>query len=248
MDLPAKTDGLAKLLGHATENLPANQDVYETTSAFVDEVIDKTPERAHLSDIRSVSHTLLESHQSRELGQLTRDFILNRSAQSEKLSKLGPHVLIELISSGMLPSRLSKSLGVSYATLDLYLERHCDPVELDRAHALAADMLIEQGREELEACNEGSKLGIMKATEIAKNNLMIAKALSQKYADKRASDIQVNTQINGVGETAIKESWLRMYEPELEDLAPLPEFKAVKEIENDSLNNADLDDGEFTLG
>lgn len=247
MDLPSKTEGLAALMAPDTKDLPATQEVFKSTADFVAEVIENTPEETKISDIESVKNLLLEKYSSKPAGELTRDFVLNRGAQSEKLTKLGPDVLLDLISLGMLPSRLSKSLGVSYATLDLYLERHCDPVSLDRAMALAADMLVDEGREQLEMCDETSKLGIMKASEIAKNNLMIAKSLSSKYAEKKAPDIQVNTQIlNADGEK--KEGWLRMWEPELEELDPLPEYKAVKQVENDVLNNADLQDGEFKLG
>lgn len=248
MDLPSKTDALSALLGQDTETLPTCQGVYQPTSDFVSEVTDQTPEITTLADIQSITNKLMQSPHSREVAEFNRTYILSRSEQAEKLKGLGPHVLLDIIASGMLPSRLSKALQVSYATLDLYLEKNCDAVDLDRAHALAADMLIEEGRVELEACDEGSKLGIMKATEIAKNNLMIAKALSSKYSEKRAADIQVNTQINNVTGEGKKESWLRMLEPELEDLPPLPEHKPIQQVEDDALNNADIEDGEFKFG
>lgn len=250
MSLPSKTDALTSLFKDNTDNLPVSQGFFDPTDEFVDAVIKDTPERSSLEDIREVQASLAQRTESHDTSVLLRDFVTNRHQQVAKLSKLGPHALLDLIASGMLPARLSKELGVSYATLDLYLEKTCPPEALYKAEALAADMLIDEGRQVLTDTDDRSKTAITKATEIAKNNLMIAKALApQRYADKKI-DTQINQQFNGVVDettTEKKEGWLRTFDPEIEDLQPLKEIKSARDLSDDALNNIDLTDGEFSL-
>lgn len=245
--MPTLQDGLAALNISKDQQL-AISGVFEPTQDFAKRASLATPENIEMSSIEEVKELLLQKYRSREAGQLTRDYILNRSSQIERLANLGPQVLLELISAGMTTARLSKELQISHATLYHYLQINSTAEEISQAEALGADMLIDEGREHLENADAASKTAVQKATEIARNNHLVAKALSDKYHEKRAGS-QTNIQVNtlGAGEAGEQTGWLRVWEPEQHELKPLKPVKSITKPEQPDLNE-DMLDGKFKIG
>lgn len=247
MDGPSRSDALEQLFGKDNSALPQKQEFFSPPEEFLDEVINSTPEKTSLFELSNLRGELAEHFSSREVSTVMRDYVLNQGQQMHRLKTLTAPVLLDAISNGLLPAKLAKQLNISYGTLDRYLTKVCDPEELNRALELAADRMVVDAHDGLMASDEKSRGGVMKATEVAKNTLMMAKAFSSRYVEKKV-DQQFNTQINNFGEEEQKESWLRMVEPELEDLPPLKEVKAVTRVKDDALNDADIIDGAFTFG
>lgn len=249
-DNPTIKDGLAVLFENQETSL-VPEGTFEKTDDFVNELLEKIPANTSLADVDGLREELMQQFHSRDSGVMIRDFIANRNHQAVRLAKIGPDIVLELIAAGMPQSRLCKQLNVSPAVLDKFLEKTCTYEQLRRAEELLADALIEEGREGLENADEQSKAGVSKATEIAKNNLMIAKALSNKYVDKKV-DTQINQQFNGLDtpipeEGEEKKGWLRIVVPDAAALPPLKEVKDITKKRKHEEDPANIVDGAFQI-
>lgn len=113
-------------------------------------------------------------------------YLMRRDRQHEVMRGLNVHALLELISQGFLPGELSEAYGVSYSVIHGYLESACEGTDaVERALQLCADMQAYKGLQDISEASEHSKAGVQKGVELAKQRMVIARALNPKrYSEK----------------------------------------------------------------
>ena len=130
-----------------------------------------------------------------QVSSLLTRYAEDRDAQMRILMGLGPELLLNLVSDGVMPAQIAEELGISYDTLHEYIRITADPQAIKAAQSNAADSLVAQSLRDINEA--GDKEDLARAKALADLRWKIAKTLTTKYTEQKP---QTAVQINNYGD------------------------------------------------
>ena len=250
MSLPSLQAGLDKLAGVTKKDLAPVMENYVPAKDLAAHAASQAPDISTSATIAAIRDQVQVKFGSEKLGHLLSQYHTNRDRQMQTLTGLGKDVLLSLLSQGILPATLAKSLEVSYDVFHEFVRITCTKEEIKHMEALQADSLVAEGVEKLNAAEDKEDLAIAKA--IVETNMKLAKALTTKYTEQKAPTTAV--QVNNYGDTSSEEmqvSFVKFPQMTVPDVESLPALSphAYKSIEEQhaQFEPEGFIDGEFTF-
>ena len=164
--------------------LPLKEDKYSASHEFAKQIASRSEGPVSVDRLRAMRGELLARFSSGNIGSLMSERILNRDQQLRTLSGIGPEVILDMMAEGLMLTRISKRLEVSYSVLVEYMEQMTTESIRVKAEVLSADMMIDDALEDLEAADLDRE-EISRRHKILDAAMKVAKAKSPKWAEKK---------------------------------------------------------------